>query len=545
MTATYDVANTNAGQYAMSYIEGSSALISWTTQHGCGGTDRNDPHNVNCNIVLQYLCDNTYTDSDPLYVKLSNGSNTGNLGTANDVTAAAITAARNGNDNDRRGRHESEGWYASCQNRPANQGLFNADQKLAQQTTQHTRQNNNGNRSGLECPSERDYYPFWAPSPWFDIAYLTSAYQDDNFDVCKMVSEGSMNNNKVSRCDPPTDKKKAAQVTPETCAAENGTWNSYTHGLAAPECRAAEWSRDNHLGNGRSGQMNNYTWTIPAFTELTTLETGPKAKVYASQYLKCVHRIRYNITTDDYDPWNTFAESNSVISNNPTVDIGADLQGLQLNINTAQFGRTFQDRSHIFTIRKRPTALPAGNIINLNIRGKRGNIVQTMPSVEYDFYPNQLTVKTSDLIHVQWTGSNTHNNGGDGGDGQAGDDGQGQTGTDRCNLVLTNAEGENWPIPLDLVDDHMWKNTKCYDFNGQLISDWVECALILASGGYYRNKASVATKTALDAQMNNGYASFIGGVFLKIEKPGTYYYICSRNNNFTNRSQKGVFVVTA
>ena len=29
----------------------------------------------------------------------------------------------------------------------------------------------------------------------------------------------------------------------------------------------------------------------------------------------------------------------------------------------------------------------------------------------------------------------------------------------------------------------------------------------------------------------------------KVTKKGTYYYMCSRNNNFTNRSQKGKVIV--
>jgi hypothetical protein len=61
--------------------------------------------------------------------------------------------------------------------------------------------------------------------------------------------------------------------------------------------------------------------------------------------------------------------------------------------NTNQFGRTFQDRSYTFEIRKRTDA-PASQqavvtapltsmIYNLNVRGKRGDIRDVYPSVEY------------------------------------------------------------------------------------------------------------------------------------------------------------------
>ena len=30
--------------------------IEWTNQHGCGGDEDTDPHKLNCNIVLQYMC---------------------------------------------------------------------------------------------------------------------------------------------------------------------------------------------------------------------------------------------------------------------------------------------------------------------------------------------------------------------------------------------------------------------------------------------------------------------------------------------------------
>ena len=30
--------------------------VEWTNQHGCGGNEDTDPHKQNCNLVLQYMC---------------------------------------------------------------------------------------------------------------------------------------------------------------------------------------------------------------------------------------------------------------------------------------------------------------------------------------------------------------------------------------------------------------------------------------------------------------------------------------------------------
>ena len=62
--------------------------------------------------------------------------------------------------------HEDFDYYSNCKLRQRNTGLFLADRVLRGQTAKYTRQNQNGNRRGYECPEERDYYPYWHPTPW-------------------------------------------------------------------------------------------------------------------------------------------------------------------------------------------------------------------------------------------------------------------------------------------------------------------------------------------------------------------------------------------
>ena len=44
--------------------EGTSELMfEWTNQHGCGGSEADDPHKLNCNIVIQYMCQEDVDDA--------------------------------------------------------------------------------------------------------------------------------------------------------------------------------------------------------------------------------------------------------------------------------------------------------------------------------------------------------------------------------------------------------------------------------------------------------------------------------------------------
>lgn len=75
-----------------------------------------------------------------------------------------------------------------------------------------------------------------------------------------------------------------------------------------------------------------------------------------------------------------------------------------------------------------------------------------------------------------------------------------------------------------------------------------DIAVTFASSGYYLcMKASkcggnsLESKAKMDKLLNNAPASFTG-MLVEFAK-GLYHYMCSRNNNFTNRSQKGTIEV--
>jgi len=318
----------------------------------------------------------------------------------------------------------------------------------------------------------------------------------------------------------------------------------------------------NHLGNGRNNQAHSFNWTLPTLDATAKDGVGAYTKIGTATadnvpMAKCIVRMRYNISTDDYDPRNTFADQNenknkgirSPVEENPTVDVGANLQGLRLAINTAQFGRTFQDRSHTFYIKARG-GVGDGPIVNLNVRGKRGNIVQTFPSVEYDFTPNMMEIDQGTMVHLQWTGSNTHNNGNPAGDGQAGDAGEGKGGTDRHNLAGLKDRASNYPLAMDAdeyKDTNIFKQFTCKDPITKTVVPENDCAMRLATSNYYKTVGEANADTDnFNPLLNDAPASLVGGILLQPKaaaKGKQFHYMCTRNNNFSNRSQKGTITV--
>jgi len=431
------------------YYQGSRVQWEWTVQHGCGPNPK-----VNCDMVMQYLCRADVRDG-----------NNENTPSENQDDANA-------------GLHETRQYYADCKARERNQGLFTADQNLNGDTAIYTRQNPNGGRSGYECAEERDYYPYWHPSEWKDIAVLTN-----HPERCEYYKQNSMNVMPKGYC------ADDAAVNNE---AECNNWQTESHNLPPPDCQPAPWSRDNHLGNTLDGQTARYLWSVPQ-----------------DMQGNCVVRLRYNMSSEDYDGWNTYSEANgdnSPIENDPQVDFGIG-RLFQLAIDTTQFGRTFQDRSHHFVVNAPDAATTGCNTIwNLNVRGKRGNIVQTYPAVEYDFIPNALEIRTGDCVHYQWTGSDNN---------PANYAGQGTAGTDKSNIVQVQSANMNFP-----------KNDGTFEL--------------------FNNDFAQVTRFALldqnNAELNDADAYFDGGI-IKYDTPGTFYFMCTRNNNFTNRSQKSKLTV--
>mgnify|MGYP002634891444 FL=1 len=160
--------------------------------------------------------------------------------------------------------------------------------------------------------------------------------------------------------------------------------------------------------------------------------------------------------------------------------------------------------------------------------------MQTYPATEYDFHPVDLVVGASDYVHIQWTGNdNTNNNGNN--------NGEGTNNEDRHNIVQLGNSGLDVPMYAAQADMFDVQN------------EWNPEATGSTFGGT-RTQTDLTKQFALSKQQNcdtnpnndqardncqklNQAAATVNMGLLRF-KPGTFTYMSSRNNNFSNRAQK-------
>ncbi|KAM9973905.1 hypothetical protein ACTFIW_007567 [Dictyostelium discoideum] len=506
--------NNDKGGYcrgeALEWYEKSYLPVEWTNQHGCGSGE------TECNIVIQYMCTDNAKSADTEYIR--DGTVTTTI-SANDITQSSTKETNEY----KFGMHESYYHYQNCTGRERNKGLFIANQNIGN-NADRTRQSNNGNNYGYECQEERDYYPYWAPSPWKDVAVIT-----DNRDLCKWYRSESQNVQPKYYCKvATTNNNQPRSIDPVICANQGGVWTKVdSHDIGAPECIKAEWTQVNTLGHVlEDGHNPMYNWSLPHSGMEPCIATGT---------CSCVLRVRYNISTsdlkgngDEFTDYKSNGPKGATNVNDPNVVVAG--QNVTLNINPNQYGRTFQDRSHVFSIIARPDSLKKAKIWNLLVKGKRGNIVQSHPAQEYQFVPKTLHIKVNEYIHYQWTGCdfNPQNY-----------DGTGIKGSDRSNMCQIKTLNHNYPMTDDELND-----------DNALFAD-METRLRFARLGQKscltydelmtknnNNKDAVEVDPQNCMVLNNAGTRFNGGV-QKMTKTGSYYYMSTRNNNFSNRNQKG------
>ena len=115
--------------------------------------------------------------------------------------------------------------------------------------------------------------------------------------------------------------------------------------------------------------------------------------------------------------------------------------------------------------------------------------------------------------------------------------------TDRNNMVEMKEPSVNYPLTSEKPLT-MFTNAEIVWSSDPETKTKHDLVLSMASSGYYNSLTLCKVspdKEILQNELNNAPASY-RGMLLRFAT-GSYYYMCTRNNNFSNRNQKGRLVV--
>jgi len=177
--------------------------------------------------------------------------------------------------------------------------------------------------------------------------------------------------------------------------------------------------------------------------------------------------------------------------------------------------------------------------------------------VEYDYVPQVLNVAGGDLVHFQWIGSdyNPNRNPNDAEGGPADKANENAYRADRSNIVQASTSDMNLPRTAAQVSMFVKEN-------GQPDTDLINALALLNQPGLTsadegtrclnltellsknqnnRDKAKKDIQNCM--KLNNAPTPYFDAGLVKMRASGRFAYFSSRNNNFSNRSQKGLLIV--
>jgi len=162
-------------------------------------------------------------------------------------------------------------------------------------------------------------------------------------------------------------------------------------------------------------------------------------------------------------------------------------------------------------------------------------LLETYPATEYDFVPTFLSVDQEDYIHFQWTGCDTN---------PAGNAGNGATSTDRSNIVQIASMTMNYPLNETMLSGSaaLFQDPTVRALMAQIGQvDCLNYTALLAKNN--QNQGAVEQDSQNCMLLNAAPTPYFNGGLVKMTDVGTYFYMSTRNNDFSNRAQKASITV--